>query len=76
MIKCRECLYWVSINSSGGTCHRHAPRPAIVKRGSFGVDGTRKDLQVILPTTTSEDWCGEGDKKLVTTARTRKTANA
>ena len=51
--KCSSCKYYEMIDNIQGKCHRHAPRPTIVKGGE-------KDTYiVVLPVMKIEDWCGE-----------------
>ena len=51
--KCASCKFFDMVDNIQGKCHRHAPRPTIVKGGE-------KDTYIIvLPVMKIEDYCGE-----------------
>ena len=52
-IKCGSCKFFDMVDNIQGKCHRHAPRPTIVRGGE-------KDTYiVVLPIMKIEDYCGE-----------------
>lgn len=71
--RCETCRYWAwgipkpaeeEVDTSYGSCHRHAPMPffSIRDRGSQARQTDPGDDTTIWPVTHFTDWCGEWEE--------------
>ncbi len=57
---CRFFDYEETLDSAGGACRRHAPKPS---RDKLHADGNIMRLDVTWPYVFMQDWCGEHQPK-------------
>lgn len=55
---CGECRFWERLGGELGECHRRAPAPLLEQPDPQG-----ETLAVLWPTTYSDQWCGEWERR-------------
>lgn len=54
MVQCKDCYFFICYNHTSGNCHKHAPKPVLLKES----DDARLETQ--WPIVMMDDTCGEG----------------
>ena len=65
-ILCADCKYWQGGGAPEGTCHRHAPRAAVIREStkrSETVERLNAKTRIYWPVTDAGSFCGEGEPR-------------